>query len=71
MELRDSAGTVPVVCCSLGSNKEPTELMTSKKKLSSDQWFEVLELYGWTRRAALQGIGLTAEAYRISEYLNV
>ena len=45
--------------------------MTSKKKLSSDQWFEVLELYGWTRRAALQGIGLTAEAYRISEYLNV
>ena len=35
--------------------------MVAKKKLRSDEWFEVPELYGWTRRAALQGSGLTPE----------
>jgi len=38
--------------------------MVVKKKLRSDEWFEVPELYGWTRRAALQGSGLVPEAYQ-------
>ncbi len=38
--------------------------MVVKKKLRSDEWFEVPELYGWTRRAALQGSGLAPEAYQ-------
>ena len=38
--------------------------MVVKKKLRSDEWFEVPELYGWTRQAALQGSGLAPEAYQ-------
>ena len=38
--------------------------MVVKKKLRSDEWFEVPELYGWTRQAALQGSGLPPEAYQ-------
>lgn len=30
----------------------------------SRQWFETPELYGWTRRAALQGLGLNPETYQ-------
>ena len=34
------------------------------RKLRSREWFDTPELYGWTRQAALQGLGLDPGVYR-------
>ena len=34
------------------------------RKLRSHEWFDTPELYGWTRQAALQGLGLDPGVYR-------
>ena len=33
------------------------------QRLRSRDWFDTPELYGWTRRAALQGLGLNQDEY--------
>ena len=35
-----------------------------RKNLRSREWFDTPELYGWTRQAALQGLGLDPAVYR-------
>ncbi len=42
-----------------------------RRNLRSREWFDTPELYGWTRQAALQGLGLDPSVYRDRPFIGI
>lgn len=42
-----------------------------ERNLRSSEWLDTPELYGWTRKAALQGMGLDPDSYRNRPFIGI